>query len=136
MGKQPYMPLYVGDWIKDTRSLPANVRGIWIDLVLFMWDNHTRGEMTGSIDEIARMVSCQVEETKFAILLLQQKKTADITLLPSGEFHIVSRRMKKDIEISRIRSEAGKNGVEAKKEKKFASAKQKQNTDIDNESVL
>ncbi len=131
------MPLYVGDWMKDTRVLPMNVRGIWIDLILFMWDNHTRGELIGSVDEIARMVGCPPDEARFALLLLQQKKTADIVLLPSGEFHIVSRRMKKDIEISKIRSDAGKNGVSAKKNKSFAapfaSANFKQNPEYENE---
>ncbi len=142
MGKQPYMPLYVGDWMKDTRVLPMNVRGIWIDLILFMWDNHTRGELIGSVDEIARMVGCAPDEARFALLLLQQKKTADIVLLPSGEFHIVSRRMKRDIEISKIRSVAGKNGVSAKRIKSFAapfaSANLKQNPDIeyDNDSII
>lgn len=137
MGRQPYMPLYVGDYIKDTRILPLNVRGFWLDLILFMWDNPVRGEIIGTIEEVARMIGCDVQEARFALNLLQQKKTADIVLLASGEFHIVSRRMKRDAEISQIRSEVGKNGVKAKNEKKFASAKQqakvKQNTEYDNE---
>lgn len=137
MGRQPYMPLYVGDYIKDTRVLPLNVRGAWVDLILFMWDNPVRGEFIGTIEEVARLIGCGVEEARFALDLLKQKRTADIDLLPSGEFKIVSRRMKRDAEISKIRSNAGKNGVEAKKDKGFASAKgqakHKQNTEYDNE---
>jgi uncharacterized protein YdaU (DUF1376 family) len=137
MGRQPYMPLYVGDYIKDTRVLPLNVRGAWVDLILFMWDNPVRGEFIGTIDEVARLIGCGIDEARFALDLLKQKGTADIDLLTTGEYKIVSRRMKRDAQISKIRSEAGKNGVEAKKDKGFAQAKgqakQKQNTEYDNE---
>lgn len=137
MGRQPYMPLYVGDYIKDTRVLPLSVRGAWVDLILFMWDNPVRGELIGTIEEVARMIGCNTDEAHFALNLLKQKGTADIYLLPTGEFKIISRRMKRDAEISQKRSEAGKNGVEAKREKVFAEAKgpakHKQNTEYDNE---
>lgn len=137
MGRQPYMPLYVGDYIKDTRVLPLNVRGAWVDLILFMWDNPVRGELVGTIEEVARLIGCGIDEALFALDLLKQKRTADIDLLPTGEFKIVSRRMKRDAEISKIRSEVGKNGVKAKKEKEFASAKgqakAKQKPEYDNE---
>lgn len=135
MSKQPYIPFYVGDYLKDTRVLPLSVRGAWVDLILFMWDNPVRGELIGTIDEVARMIGCDKDEARFALDLLKQKKTADIDLLNTGEFKIVSRRMKRDAEISATRSEVGKKGVEAKKRIKFAEAKgqakQKQNTDND-----
>lgn len=138
MGKQPYMPLYVGDYIKDTRVLPLTVRGFWVDIILFMWDNPVRGEIIGTIEEVARMVGCSVDEARFALNLLQQKKTAEIILLPSGEWHIVSRRMKRDAEISKMRSRVGKKGVEGKKLRGFAEAKpqakHKQNTEYEYES--
>jgi uncharacterized protein YdaU (DUF1376 family) len=138
MGKQPYIPLYVGDYLKDTRMLPLSVRGAWVDILLFMWDAPVRGEITGTLQEISRMIGCDSSEAKFALDLLKQKNTATINLLPSGEYQIISRRMKRDAEISAIRSEVGKKGVEAKKKKDFASpnaqAKSKQNTD--NENVI
>jgi uncharacterized protein YdaU (DUF1376 family) len=137
MGKQPYIPFYIGDYLKDTRILPLAVRGAWVDLILFMWDAPVRGELIGTIQEIARLIGCDTSEAKFALDLLKQKNTASIDLLPSGEYKIVSRRMKKDAEISAIRSEVGKKGVEAKKKSNFAEpkakAKQKQNTEYDNE---
>ncbi len=135
MSKQPYIPFYVGDYLKDTRILPLAVRGAWVDLILFMWDAPVRGELIGTLQEIARMIGCDSSEAKFALDLLNQKKTADIILLTTGEYKIVSRRMKKDAEISAIRSEVGKKGVLSKKNKAFAEpkvqAKQKQNTDND-----
>jgi len=125
MGKQPYIPFYVGDYLKDTRILPLAVRGAWVDLILFMWDAPVRGEIIGSIEDFARLMSCDRSEAQFALDLLKQKRTADFDLLPTGELKITSRKMKRDAEISKKRSEAGKNGVEAKKEKEFAEAKAK-----------
>ena len=133
MGKQPYIPFYIGDYLKDTRMLPLSVRGAWVDLILFMWDAPVRGEITGTLQEITRMIGCDSSEAKFALDLLKQKNTANINLLPSGEYQIISRRMKKDAEISAIRSEVGKKGVEARKGNKFGKPKIKQNTDNENE---
>lgn len=135
MSKQPYIPIYIGDYLKDTRVLPLAVRGAWVDLILFMWDSPVRGELIATAQEIARMIGCDTSEATFALNLLKQKKTANIDLLDTGEYKIVSRRMKKDAEISAIRSEVGKKGVGIKLANTFAKAKpkakEKQNTDID-----
>lgn len=133
MSKQPYIPLYVGDYLKDTRVLPLSVRGAWVDLLLFMWDAPVRGEIIGTIQDFARMMSCERSEAEFALNLLKQKSTADFDLLSDGQIKITSRKMKRDAEISKKRSTAGKKGVEVKFADTFAEAKVKQNTDNDNE---
>ena len=104
MGKQPYIPFYIGDYLKDTRVLPLEVRGAWVDLILFMWDNPVRGELVGSIEEFARLMSCTPTEAESALQLLMKKKTADITLA-DGVWTIVSRRMKADAALSKTRSD-------------------------------
>jgi len=125
MGKQPYIPFYVGDYLKDTRILPLAVRGAWVDLILFMWDAPVRGEIIGTIQDFARLMSCNESEAKFALDLLKQKSTADFELLPDGQLKIISRKMKREAEISKKRSDAGLNGVKAKREREFAEAKAK-----------
>jgi hypothetical protein len=136
MASQPYIPFYTGDYIKDTRKLPLAVRGAWMDLLLFMWDEEIRGEITGTIQEFAGMLSCSVEECQFALNLLKQKKTCSYEDFPDGRIKIISRRMKRDVDISLKRSESGKKGVIAKhllqQNKEFASANRKQIPDIDN----
>lgn len=135
--KQPYMPLYLGDYIQDTRVLPLNVRGAWVDILLNMWKSETRGVLIETIEEYSRMLSCTQQECDFALNLLMQKKTCDFEILADGKIKLISRRMVRDFEISSIRSKSGKNGVDAKKNKSFADsfaeAKLKQNTDIDND---
>jgi len=141
MAKQPYIPLYVGDYIKDTRKLPLAVRGAWVDLLLFMWDETIKGEIIATLDEYAGMLSCSKQECEFALNLLMQKNVCDHENLPGGKIKLISRRMKKDAAISLKRSESGKSGVLAKANGKqknefadtFASAKLKQIPDNDNE---
>jgi hypothetical protein len=138
MAKQPYIPVYIGDYIKDTRKLPLAVRGAWIDLILFMWDEPIRGEIIGTMDEFAGMLSCPKSECEFALSLLIEKKVCNHEKLPGGKLKIISRRMKKDVEISLKRSESGKKGVDAKANGKqnkkvdenLLEQKHKQNTDI------
>lgn len=135
MSKQPYIPLYVGDYLKDTRILPLAARGGWVDLILYMWESPVRGQLEGSIEDYARLMNCDVKEANFVLDLLEQKRIADFDKSPTGVIKIVSRKMRRDAEISKIRSEAGKKSVESKFAKGFVGTKQstkiKQNTESD-----
>lgn len=138
MAKQPYIPFYCGDYIKDTRKLPLAVRGAWMDLLLFMWDEEIKGEITDTIEGFAVMLGCTKEEANFAINLLIEKKVCSHKKMPGDKLTIINRRMKKDIDISAKRSKSGKSGYEKKaknkQNKEFAEvlpiAKDKQNPDI------
>jgi uncharacterized protein YdaU (DUF1376 family) len=44
-----YMPLMIGDWLKGTRGMRAEVRGVYINLLLFQWDN---GYIPSDMDEL------------------------------------------------------------------------------------
>jgi uncharacterized protein YdaU (DUF1376 family) len=133
MGKQPYIPFYIGDYIKATRILPLAVRGAWVDLILNMWENPVRGELTGTYEDFSRMMSCTEEEARFAINLLMQKKTADITLHGDGTVTIVSRRMKRDCDISSKRADSAKKRWGKEVSKDLAYAKTIQKPEYENE---
>lgn len=34
-----YMPLMIGDWLKGTRGMKAEIRGVYLNLLLYQWDN-------------------------------------------------------------------------------------------------
>lgn len=36
---KPYMPLMMGDWIRGTRGMKAEVRGVYIDLLIHQYDH-------------------------------------------------------------------------------------------------
>lgn len=43
----PAMPFYVGDWFKcpEVRALQPDLRGLWFDLICYMWQSPIRGVM-------------------------------------------------------------------------------------------
>lgn len=142
MGKQPYIPLYTGDYMQDTRALPLNVRGAWVELMIHMWRAKERGVVIGTMPEYAMMMGCLLDEANFAIGLLQQKEICDYEVLPNGLLKLICRRMVRETKTSKARSDAGKTGAEVKKAKAIAKAneeaKTQQNTDsdIDNEIAI
>lgn len=48
--RKPYMPLMVGDWLKGTRGMRAECRGIYLGLLLHQWEN---GWVPDTIEELA-----------------------------------------------------------------------------------
>lgn len=117
MSKQPYIPLYTGDYMQDTRALPLNVRGAWVELMIHMWRSEDRGIIVGTIPEFAMMMGCSFEEANSAIGLLQQKKICDYKILANGMLELKCRRMYREAETTRAKSKAGKASAEAKRVK-------------------
>lgn len=48
-GQKVYMPLMIGDWLKGTRGMRAEVRGVYLNLLLYQWDN---GFIPDDMDEL------------------------------------------------------------------------------------
>lgn len=93
--KNPYFPLYTGDWLKDPSvSLcePAT-RGIWIDLLCAMHERDRCGVIVGTRDQIARLGRCSAVSLDHALADLQATKTAEVTER-DGKVTVINRRMK------------------------------------------
>lgn len=134
--KQPYIPLYTGDYIKDTRSLSLAAKGAWSDIILFMWAQETDGVMIGSLEDFARLIGGTLEETEKVLLELCLKKICDGGRDEKGIYKIVSRRLVKDAAISAIRSEVGSKGGSKTQAKVKAKTEQKSDNDIDIENDI
>lgn len=132
----PAMPFYVGDWLKapDIRALSPSAKGIWIDMLCFMWESKERGVLKFGNkivdrDMLARMLG-------FARVLLDPLLDE---LLELGIYSIredgaiFSRRMIKDQKIREIRSISGQKGGFASQ---FAKAKHQAKSEqiIENEN--
>lgn len=129
----PYIPLYLGDWIQDTDCLTIAAEGAWLRVVFKCWKNN--GMFSGTPDVFARI--CKVSTLDFASILLEWKTNniCDVSEDQSGIITVLCRRIRRDLEISQVRSENGSKGgskTQAKKKAK-GKAKEEQNTDIDNE---
>ena len=93
-GKQPYIPLYTGDWLKDpalSLCAPA-ARGVWIDLLCAMHEAGRSGELRGTLEQLARVARCSTADLTQALTEIQATEAADVTER-NGVVTVVNRRM-------------------------------------------
>ena len=110
----PAMPFYVGDWLKapEVRSLPPDVRGLWFDLICYMWESTERGVMVKpngkpySNDEIIRMVGLDNQNSGNWLTIIINNSVCAVR----QDGAIYSRRMVRDQKIRHLRQEIGKKG--------------------------
>jgi hypothetical protein len=74
MPKSPWLKFYIGDYIKDTRILPLEVRGACVDLCLYMWENEPKGEIEGTIQDFSRIMGCSIDEATRCLRIMNEKK--------------------------------------------------------------
>lgn len=110
----PAMPFYVGDWFKcpEVRALSPDLRGLWFDLICYMWQSPQKGIMLKpngapyTEAEIIRMVGldCQNSDRWLQYLLnngvCRQREDGAI----------FSRFMMRQEEIRKTSKENGKKG--------------------------
>ena len=111
----PAMPFYFGDWRKspEVRALDLDVRMIWFEMLGLMWESTERGYLTlndrcVSNSVITRMLGIDI--TTFEKALKQMEDFNVFSRRDDGA--IYSRKMVRDEEIRRIKSEAGKIGMD------------------------
>ncbi len=125
MVKHPYIPLYVGDWLKDPQlSLcsPAT-RGVWIDLICRLHELGQGGKITANAQQLARLCRSSDADIHAALKDLQTTDAAEVSER-DGIYTVVCRRMRKVAEISLKRQQAGSKSA----------ANREQNPDIENEN--
>ena len=62
--KAPAFQFYVKDWLSDPllRQATPVSRGIWIDVLCFMWEADKRGQLKTTPIKLSRMVSASIDE--------------------------------------------------------------------------
>lgn len=97
MTKAPAFQFYVRDWLSDPQlrqASPAS-RGIWIDLLCFMWEAPERGKIEGSVENIARMIGVTTEEMTGFLEEVKTLKFADVTFC-NKNVTLINRRMMRE----------------------------------------
>ncbi len=80
MGKAPAFQFYVKDWLSDPQlqCVSASSRGIWIDALCFMWEAPERGRITGTTEELAKLLRATNGDFTQFIDDLKRHKFAEI----------------------------------------------------------
>lgn len=92
MNKLPWFKFYPSDWIKGTLYLSPQERSAWINLLAHMWESDPQGQVTGSWQEIARMICVDYLDSFPIIKELARKKMLDLEECPDF-VRVMSRRM-------------------------------------------
>jgi uncharacterized protein YdaU (DUF1376 family) len=130
MSKQPYIPLYIGDWTQDTDALSIEAEGAWLRIIFKCWRNE--GSFTATPEILARV--CKMSVEKFATVLLEWEicNTCTIERHEAGLITLKSRRITEDVKISKIRKQIGSKGGSKTQANRVANTEQKPEYDIDN----
>ncbi len=126
--KCPHIPLYTGDWMKDTElslCTPAT-RGVWIDLLCAMHERNRSGELRGTSEQLARLARCSTVELVEALTDLQTTGAA-IVEERNGSYWVANRRMQRESATREKRAVAGSKGGSK------TSANREQMPDTDND---
>ena len=110
--KLPYLNLFTGDYIRDTRILSPETRGIWMDLLCLMHDSDRRGYLVRndqpySVEELARFCTTSAATVTLA---LQELINSGVASCIGTQQVLISRRMVRDEQKRRKCVVAGKKG--------------------------
>lgn len=100
MAKPPAFQFYPRDHLGDTRALHPISRGLWWDCVCYMWFQDPRGIITGTIEQLERMLSSCNADVTFFIGEIKALNVANVTE-SNGIVTIVNRRMFREDEARR-----------------------------------
>jgi len=127
---------YPNDWLSspDLNSCSLEAQGLWIKMLCIMYQSPERGVLLLSsgkaIDSKTLAKICGVDEQAISKLLTELEDTGVLSRLDNQS--IYNRRMYREGEISRVRSEVGRLGGLRKDESK-TKAKVKQNAEYEYE---
>lgn len=140
MAKQPYIPIYPGDWERDANCLKANAEFALFKLTIKLNDAKNKGVYVADFDTLSTLFKCDLATAERSIKDLKTTETLEIEYLEEGFVRIESRRILREKAISETRSAAGKTGgrghkveTESKHKAKpeISKAKPKQITEIE-----
>ncbi len=107
MGKNPAFQFYPGDWERDLKEHPLEVQGFWMMVLCQLWWSEEKGKVCKPLSKWSLILGVNYRMTRRLMGYLKDKRIADITVLPNGEYLVISRRMVKDEKLKEIRKMAG-----------------------------
>lgn len=123
MTKNWWIKLEVGAWVKDTQKLNMECLGALLQLTFELHDSPNKGCFRFAFDLLSNLFRTSEEKAKNIVQKLSDSGVLDVDFHDDNTVTIRSRRITREAEIQRIRSEAGKKGGRPKSKRK---AKEKQ----------
>ncbi len=140
MGKQPYIPIYIGDWEQDTNCISLETEGALLKLIFKLWKADNKGRLLISFNQLSILLKNTPEKCRKIVSELAENGILNVEFRGENDVFFESRRMIRDMAKSLIYSENGaKGGRPLKANKKQTKSKSKAKTkpfteyDSDNE---
>ncbi len=92
MPKLSFMKWFPGDWLRDTRILSAEAKGVWIDILCMAWNEPERGVYTRSKIDFCREL--QILPKRYTSIIEELAKVGGVTFR-NDLITVTSRRMSK-----------------------------------------
>ncbi len=96
MPKLPWMPFYPADYLLDTQPLSPAARGIWMDLICFLWRAEPRGTLSLSPVQWLKLLRCDPGTFATVTEELAMYNICDIETISNDCVTISSRRMTRE----------------------------------------
>ena len=95
MGKAPAFQFYVRDWLADPqlRLASPSTRGIWIDLLCYMWESPERGQISAPKEKIATLVGADNGALDLFFTEAETLHFCDVSVTDNGWVTLRNRRM-------------------------------------------
>jgi hypothetical protein len=77
--ENPAAQFYWADWMRKTRPLTPSAKGIWMDLMANAWWGKGRCQVTGSVEDLARMTGASCVEMTDALRQFDLFDICDLT---------------------------------------------------------
>ena len=94
MAKAPAIQFYVKDWLSDPELKMAShsTKGIWIDALCYMWESAERGLLSGTKEQLIRMLGATEHDFN---LFMEEASTFEFANIESsnGNVTIINRRI-------------------------------------------
>lgn len=107
MAKQPYIPLYIGDWEQDTNCLSLSAEAAWLKVIFKMFKDEKCGIYKTSTKALQNLWKCRnLNDVSDIIAELADNNICKIELDDGGIVTFFNRRMVREKEISGVRSDS------------------------------
>lgn len=138
MAKLPYIPLYIGDWEQDTNSISLEAEGALLKLTFKLWKAQPdKGVFVTTWQALSILIKKSEADTRKIISELRDNCILNFENFEQNTIKIISRRMYKETQLSRVRSNAAKGiGSEDSTDKPLTKQQQNQiafDIEIENE---
>ena len=115
--KIPSFPFYPGDWRKDPElnACSKAAKGVWIDLMCFLWEAPQRGKLTGTWADFANLLGLPEPTARALIQELVDHRVPTLVTHRHNKVTLMSRRF---IRMEKERINAANRQNEARKRKR------------------